>query len=371
MMAASSGKTMRFSYRGYLLCVLYFAGAACLFVLIRFVGLSSVPALATLDYDALDHGALFGKAVAVGWVIGTIFYLLGQALDTPAVRRRPYGMLIIIHALSNIICVALVLIGLTVVNVIVADRVFTVSEFQSRLVSVNFVVIFVYYALFSFAFFIIKEIDRKFGPGNLRKLVAGTFYHPREIELIVMFLDLKDSTTHAERLGHLEFGSLIQDCFIDMSVVINFETQFYQYVGDESILLWDVADGIKNGNCLQAYFAFSHRLAERRDYYQSRYGLIPKFKAGVNIGLATVLEVGDIKREISYLGDVLNTAARIQGQCNVHGESLLISETLRNRLPSVPDHLDIDAIGMIELRGRAEAVRLYRVRERPTKDPLR
>ena len=355
---------MRSSYRGYLVCVLYFVGAACLFVLIRFVGLPSVPAFATLDYDALDHGALFGRAVAVGCVIGTIFYVVGRVLDTPTVRQRPYGMLIIIHALSNIICVVLVLIGLTVVNVIVADKALTLSIFQSRLVSVNFFVILVYYTLFSFAFVIIKEINRKFGPGNLRKLIAGTFYHPREIEFIVMFLDLKDSTTYAERLGHLEFASLIQDCFIDMSVVINFEAQFYQYVGDEAILLWDVADGIENGNCLQAYFAFSHRLAERGDYYQSRYGLIPEFKAGVNIGLATVLEVGEIKREISYLGDVLNTAARIQGQCNVHGEGLLISETLRNRLLSAPEHLDIQAIGMAELRGRAETVRLFRVRER-------
>jgi adenylate cyclase len=357
---------MRFSYRGYLLCVLYFAGAACLFVLIRFVGLSSVPTLATLDYNALDHGALFGRAVAVGCVFGTIFYLVSRALDTPAVRQRPYGTMIIIHALSNIICVVLVLMGLTAVNIIKADEAFTLSVFQSRLVSVNFVVVLVYYTLFSFAFIIIKEIDRKFGPGNLRKLVVGKFYHPREIEIIVMFLDLKDSTTHAERLGHLKFGYLIQDCFVDMSVVTNFKAQFYQYVGDEAILLWDIADGIDNRNCVQAYFAFTHRLAERRDYYQSRYGLIPEFKAGVNIGLATVLEVGDIKREISYLGDVLNTAARIQGQCNVHGESLLISESLRNRLPSVPDNLDIDAIGTTELRGRVEAVRLYRVRERPT-----
>ena len=275
-------------------------------------------------------------------------------------------MMIIIYALSNIICVLLVLIALTIMDIIVTNKPFTVSTFEARMMNVNFVVILVYYTLCSFAFVSIREINRKFGPGNLRKLLAGTFYHPREIEIIVMFLDLKDSTTYAERLGHLEFGSLIQDCFIDMSVVTNFEAQFYQYVGDEAILLWDVAEGIENGNCLQAYFAFSHRLAERRDYYQSRYGLVPEFKAGVNIGLATVLEVGEIKREISYLGDVLNTAARIQGQCNVHGESLLISETLHNRLSSVPDHLDIDAIGMTELRGRAEAVSIYRVRERHT-----
>ena len=354
---------MKSSYRAYLLCVLYFVGAACLWVLIRFVGLSSVPAFATFDYDALNHSSLFARAVIIGCLIGTIFFFVSRGLDTPAIRRRPYGMMIIIYALSNIICVFLLLIVLTVIEIIMADKAFTVSAFESRLMNINFVVILVYYTLCSFAFVSLREINRKFGPGNLRKLIAGTFYHPREIEIIVMFLDLKDSTTYAERLGHLEFGSLIQDCFIDMSVVTNFEAQFYQYVGDESILLWDVADGIESGNCLQAYFAFSHRLAQRRDYYQSRYGLTPEFKAGVNIGLATVLEVGDIKREISYLGDVLNTAARIQGQCNVHGENLLISETLQNRILSIPDHLNIDAIGVTELRGRAEAVRIYRVRE--------
>jgi adenylate cyclase len=353
---------MRFSYRGYLLTVLYFVGAACFFVLIRFVGLSSVPAFATLDYNSLNLTAFFAQAVAVGFLIGTIFYFFSRALDTPVIRRRPYGVLIIIHVFSNLLCVVLVLIGLTAFNIIAEDKSFSVSAFKSRLISVNFVVILIYYTFFSFMLMMIKQIDQKFGPGNLRKIIAGTFYHPREIEMIVMFLDLKDSTAHAERLGHLQFASLIQDCFIDMSIVTDFGAQFYQYVGDESILLWEVADGIENGNCLQAYFAFSHRLEERKDYYQSQYGLIPQFKAGVNIGFATVLEVGEIKREISYLGDVLNTAARIQGQCNVHQENLLISETLRNRLPSILDHLDIDAIGMAELRGRAEAVQLYRVR---------
>lgn len=361
---------MRSSYRGYLLCVLYFVGAACLFVLFRFVGLSSVPAFATLDYDSLEHAVLFRRAVIVGCVIGTFFFFISRGLDTPAIRRRPYGMLIVLHALSNIICVSLVLIGLTVVNVVVEHEALTASVFKSRLISINFVVLFIYYSLVSFAFFIIREIDKKFGPGNLRKLVVGAFYHPREIEIIVMFIDLKDSTTYAERLGHLKFGSLIQDCFIDMSVVIDFEAQFYQYVGDESILLWDVADGIKSANCLQAYFEFSRRLDARRDYYQSRYGLMPKFKAGVNIGLATVLEVGEIKREISYLGDVLNTAARIQGLCNTHGENLLISETLRQRLVSVPEELEINTIGTTKLRGRDKEVRLYSVRQRSTADPL-
>lgn len=332
--------------------------------MIRFVGLSTVPVFANFDYESINHGALFRRAVIVGGVIGTIFFFVSRALDTPCIRQRPYGVVIAVQTFISLINVTLVLIGLVIANGIASKEEFGFSDFKLRLMSANYGVILIYYTLISFVLIMAKQIDRKFGPGNLRKLVAGTFYHPREVESIFMFLDLKDSTAQAERLGHLQFGSLIQDCFIDMSVVSSFKAQFYQYIGDEAILHWDVADGIENANCLQAYFAFSHRLEERREYYQSRYGFNPQFKAGVNIGLATVLEVGEIKREIAYLGDILNTAARIQGQCNNFRENLLISESLRGRLSSVPDLLDIAAIGEVELRGRTEAVHLYSVRER-------
>ena len=80
------------------------------------------------------------------------------------------------------------------------------------------------------------------------------------------------------------------------------------------------------------YFAFKGRIDDKTGYYQETYGLVPEFKAGVNIGIATVTEVGDIKREIAYHGDVLNTAARIQGVCNQYGKKLLISEHLAERI---------------------------------------
>ena len=41
----------------------------------------------------------------------------------------------------------------------------------------------------------------------------------------------------------------------------------------------------------------------------SNYGVVPEFKAGLNLGLVTVAEVGEIKKELAYgfefLGDVI------------------------------------------------------------------
>ena len=125
------------------------------------------------------------------------------------------------------------------------------------------------------------------------------------------------------------------------------------------------------GNCLRVFFGFCEVLENRRDYYQSAYGCLPEFKAGLNIGPVTVAEVGVLKREIAYLSDVLNTTARIQGQCNELGQPLLLSGALRDRLEPA-GLFSFRAEGEITLRGREEKVALFSVgleRSRVQKPP--
>ena len=47
-----------------------------------------------------------------------------------------------------------------------------------------------------------------------------------------------------------------------------------------------------------------------KDFYLSHYQVVPEFKGGMDMGLVTVAEIGDIKRDIAYHGNVLNTASR-------------------------------------------------------------
>jgi adenylate cyclase len=64
---------------------------------------------------------------------------------------------------------------------------------------------------------------------------------------------------------------------------------------------------------------------KRLTIYRKQYERIPEFKAGLHIGKVTAVEVGDIKRDIAYLGDTLNTASRIQGICNDYEKKFLSS----------------------------------------------
>ena len=126
------------------------------------------------------------------------------------------------------------------------------------------------------------------------------------------------------------------------------------------MLTWTIPDGIADSNCIQALFHFTDVLRDRGAHYEARYGFVPQFKAGVNCGVVTVAEVGIVKREIAYLSDVLNTAARIQAECNAYGKELLISEYVEQKLPYDP-RLVVELVGDIVLRGKEQSVKIYSV----------
>jgi len=206
------------------------------------------------------------------------------------------------------------------------------------------------------------EIDRKLGPGNLWKMLTGKFYRPREEERIFMFIDLQDSTPIAEKLGHIEFSKLLKDCYHDFAIVDDYRAEIYQYVGDEVVISWPLIQGFKNNNFLKAFFAFDGLLSKRAEYYEKQYGVKPFFKSGANMGPVVVTEVGEIKREITYHGDTLNTAARIQGMCNELKSQMLIPEGLYEMVKDTRE-FTFEDVGSTKLKGKEKEVRLYKVTE--------
>ena len=75
-------------------------------------------------------------------------------------------------------------------------------------------------------------------------------------------------------------------------------------------------------------------ISTERTNYENNYSISPEFKAGLSEGKITVTEVGDIKREIAYHGEVLHSAARLEKMCNNLNQKLLVTEILASQLPS-------------------------------------
>ena len=208
-----------------------------------------------------------------------------------------------------------------------------------------------------------KGLVRKMGKGNLRNWMFGLLNKPRETTRIFMFIDMKSSTTIAEKLEHKKFSHLVQDVFNDMAVVGLYKADIYNYLGDGAVITWNVKRGLKNNNFLRAYYAFVHVINKRHRYYARKYGIIPKFKAGVHVGKVMVLQVGQVRRDISYNGDTINTAARIESMCNEYHQDLLISGDLHDMIID-KSPFSFKNISNIKLKGKRKAVDIYQVKKK-------
>jgi len=205
------------------------------------------------------------------------------------------------------------------------------------------------------------QINHLLGEGILWKFIRGKYHKPREEERIFMFLDMKSSTTIAEQLGHVRFYTLLNELFHEISEpILQTKAEIYQYVGDEVILTWEVEHGLKNSNCLKTFFMFQESLLKNSENYIKNFGVKPEFKAGLHFGKVVSAQIGDLKREIVYNGDVLNTTARIQNECNKYQRNCLVSGTLMSRLRQM-NGFQWERIDAVTLRGKETEVELFSV----------
>ena len=219
----------------------------------------------------------------------------------------------------------------------------------------------IYYFFMTLLISFINQINKKYGPGVLIPLLLGKYRTPKEEERIFMFMDLKSSTATAEKLGHLTYSAFIRDCFSDINAVVYpFRAQVYQYVGDEIVVTWPEHEGLKQHACIRFYFACQNQFIIRAEYYRTTYDLLPDFKASLHTGPVTAVEIGEVKRDIAYHGDTVNTAARIQSVCNEYGKSFLASQYLIDRIGEL-HYLKTEPLGLVQLKGKAEKIRLVSI----------
>jgi class 3 adenylate cyclase len=203
------------------------------------------------------------------------------------------------------------------------------------------------------------EVSESIGYEALNNFFTGKYHRPIEEERIYMFLDMRSSTTIAETLGHVKYFEMLREYYTDLSeAVIKYSGVIYQYAGDEMIVSWDLKKGLQNNNCIQCFFAMKAAISKQAGKYHEKFNLLPEFKAGFHCGKVTTGEIGVIKKEIVFTGDVLNTTARIQGLCNHYHVDILVSGDLVKKLDV---SFQVKTMGENELKGRDEKIELFTI----------
>ncbi|MCR9142130.1 MAG: adenylate/guanylate cyclase domain-containing protein [bacterium] len=226
-----------------------------------------------------------------------------------------------------------------------------------------FVINMVFYSIFAVILIYFHQIATIVGRGVLGKFLFARYKKPRIVKRVFLFMDVNSSTSIAEEIGHERFFALIQDFLVESGKeILEHGGEIYKYVGDEIIAVWPVREGGEGAQAMACLFAIRARIASRADYFRDRYGHVPEFKSALHVGEAMTGELGEWKREIAYMGDVLNTTARIQGACKKAGAWLLISQDYRDLVQNDAGY-EFQLIGRGRLRGKDQPIALYRVEQ--------
>ncbi len=205
----------------------------------------------------------------------------------------------------------------------------------------------------------IKEMIDNIGIGQVMNFFTGKYHASKVEERVFMFLDMKGSTTIAEQMGHQKYYRFLNKYYRDMTkAIVASKGEIYQYIGDEIVLSWERDEGLENNNCIACFYGIKAAIQSKESSYRNKFGQVPEFKAGIHIGQVTRGEVGVLKKELLFTGDVLNVTARLQSRCNELEAELLVSAEL---LEQVTLEGEINAVskGSFELRGRDQGIELF------------
>jgi len=323
-------------------------------------------AFAGVIYQLISDHYLDYNSVLVGLPLGLVFGMLELFLFPKAekrFRRWTFTKMLAFKTLLYTSVIYVVTVSLAIIKGLSEGR--EISELQTYLKSPQHLILVIYTLVVYSLLVFFLQVNHLLGEGVLWKFVRGKYHKPREEERIFMFLDMKSSTMIAEQLGHIRFYALLNELFHEISQpVLQTKAEIYQYVGDEVVLTWQIEHGLENSNCLKFFFMFQESLLSNKEDYLKNFGVKPEFKAGLHFGKVTSAQIGDIKREIVYNGDVVNTTARIQNECNKYQRNLLVSGILMNRLKQV-NSFQWERVDAVILRGKEKEMELFSVVSSP------
>jgi adenylate cyclase len=184
----------------------------------------------------------------------------------------------------------------------------------------------------------------------------------KTLELTILFCDLRDFTTFAEKRSAQELVGLLNEYFTEMVDCVMGEGGVVdKYIGDNIMAVFG-APVTRPDDALRAVRAavrMRAALAKLNERFVAR-GIEPlRFGVGLHSGEVVAGNIGSAKRmEYTVIGDAVNVASRLEGKTKELGTDIVISEATHARLG---DTVTTEQIGEIHVKGRAEPVLIYKV----------
>src|SRR5690242_13745686 len=178
--------------------------------------------------------------------------------------------------------------------------------------------------------------------------------------ITMLFCDVKGSTAAAETVDPETWTDIMNGIFEYMiRPIYKYEGTVPRLMGDAILAFFGapIAHEDDPQRAILAGLDILKGIAKYREGIQKKYDMEFSVRVGLNTGLVVVGNIGsDYKFEYTAMGDAINLASRMQTAADP--DTILISE---NTYRLVPALFEFEDKGLIDIKGKAERVHVYRV----------
>jgi len=183
-----------------------------------------------------------------------------------------------------------------------------------------------------------------------------------EKDVVVVFIDLRDSTTLAERRLPFDVVFILNQFFSAMSEAVDRHGGHYSnFTGDGLMAMYGLETGVEDGvqDAMRSAFAMLRALDAMNDRMAGELDNPLAIGIGIHVGHAIVGEMGPPKHPVlTALGDAVNTTARLEALTKSHHVPLIVSEAAARagglNLAGMPRH-------ETQVKGRVEPIAFYAI----------
>jgi class 3 adenylate cyclase len=207
-----------------------------------------------------------------------------------------------------------------------------------------------------------SRLERYFSPRIYQLIEARGADLGYSGEASILFSDIRDFTGKSERMTPAAVVSMLNQYFEEMvEAVFHHDGTLDKFIGDAVLAVFG-APIPSAENAIHAARAAQERLdrVAALNRRRSADGHEPiEIGIGIHTGPVVGGNIGSPKRmEYTVVGDTVNVASRLEGLTRRYPEAIVVSE---RTYAMIADQVDVAGVDEIQLKGRSEPTRIYRV----------
>ena len=187
-----------------------------------------------------------------------------------------------------------------------------------------------------------------------RVLEEGTDLAGEEVEVSLLFIDIRGFTSYAERAPAEAVVARLNDLYGEVvPVILRHGGHANKFIGDGLLAVFGAPRRLPNhADCAV------RAGTEMAQLVRDRYGGELRIGVGINSGRVVVGTIGGGGRlDFTVIGDPVNTASRVEAATRDTGDDLLITAATHERLAEETGHW-VER-GTVPLKGKSAEVQLY------------